>query len=50
MEREVGEEHESGLLAATVWAVARFDYYAFYVIERNVDPTYRFSGLASVAW
>jgi hypothetical protein len=36
------------LLAVSVWAFARFYYYAFYVIERYVDPSYRFSGLASL--
>ena len=35
------------LLTVTVWAFARFYYYVFYVIERYVDPEYRFSGMAS---
>ena len=37
------------LLAICVWSFARFYYFAFYVIERYVDPTYRFAGLWSAA-
>lgn len=37
------------LLALTVWCFARAYYFAFYVIERYVDPTYRFAGLWSFA-
>jgi hypothetical protein len=37
------------LLLLTVWCFCRFYYFAFYVIERYVDPTYRFSGLLSFA-
>jgi hypothetical protein len=33
------------LLIISVWAFCRFYYFAFYVIEHYVDPTYRFSGL-----
>ena len=35
------------LLAVTVWGFCRSYYFAFYVIERYVDPTYRFAGLTS---
>jgi hypothetical protein len=35
------------LLALTVWGFCRAYYFAFYVIERYVDSTYRFSGLVS---
>jgi len=35
------------LLAVTIWAFCRAYYFAFYVIERYVDPSYRFSGLIS---
>ena len=38
------------LLAATVWCFARAYYFAFYVIERYVDPSYKFAGLWSFAW
>ena len=37
------------LLAITIWCFCRFYYFAFYVIEHYVDPTYRFSGLMSFA-
>jgi hypothetical protein len=30
-----------------VWGFCRSYYFAFYVIERYVDPGYRFSGLGS---
>ena len=33
------------LLAVTRWAFWRFYYFMFYVIERYVDPTYRFNPL-----
>jgi len=35
------------LLALAVWSFCRFYYFAFYVIEKYVDPTYKFSGLLS---
>jgi hypothetical protein len=37
------------LLAVTVWAFCRFYYFAFYVIQHYVDPSYRFTGLWSLA-
>lgn len=37
------------LLAGAVWAFARFYYFAFYVIEKYVDPSFRFAGLGSFA-
>jgi hypothetical protein len=37
------------LLAVAIWSFCRFYYFAFYVIERYVDPDYRFSGLLSFA-
>lgn len=37
------------LVGLTVWAFARFYYFAFYVIEHYVDPGYRFAGLISFA-
>ena len=39
----------AALLAICVWSFARFYYFAFYVIERYVDPSYRFAGLLSAA-
>lgn len=37
------------LLVIMVWSFCRFYYFAFYVIEKYVDSSYRFSGLVSVA-
>ena len=37
------------LIAVAVWSFCRFYYFAFYVIEHYVDPSYRFSGLLSFA-
>lgn len=39
----------AALLCVSVWCFCRFYYFAFYVIERYVDPGYRFSGLWSFA-
>ena len=35
------------LLAVAIWSFCRFYYFAFYVIEKYVDPGYKFSGLFS---
>lgn len=35
------------LLALAVWAFCRAYYFAFYVIEHYVDPSFRFPGLFS---
>ena len=37
------------LLALAIWSFCRFYYFAFYVIEKYVDPGYKFSGLWSFA-
>ena len=37
----------AALIAIAVWAFCRAYYFAFYVVERYVDPGYRFSGLVS---
>ena len=37
------------LLAVAIWSFCRFYYFAFYVIEKYVDPGYKFSGLISFA-
>jgi hypothetical protein len=37
------------LLALAVWSFCRFYYFAFYVIEKYVDQSYKFSGLISFA-
>ncbi len=37
------------LLAITIWAFCRCYYFAFYVVERYVDSSYRFAGLIDFA-
>ena len=37
------------LLVISVWCFCRAYYFAFYVIEKYLDPGYRFSGLWSAA-
>jgi hypothetical protein len=37
------------LLALAVWSFCRLYYFGFYVVEHYIDPSYRFSGLFSVA-
>jgi len=37
------------LLVLAIWGFCRFYYFAFYVIEKYVDPAYKFSGLISFA-
>lgn len=37
------------LLVLAVWSFSRTYYFAFYVVERYVDRSYRFSGLISFA-
>jgi len=37
----------AALLAITVWAFCRWYYFMFYVIEKYVDPSFRFAGLGS---
>jgi uncharacterized membrane-anchored protein len=36
------------LLAVAIWGFCRAYYFAFYVIERYADPSYRYSGLGSL--
>jgi hypothetical protein len=33
------------LLAIAIWCFARAYYFAFYVIQHYIDPSYRFAGL-----
>jgi hypothetical protein len=42
---EVGNVRTILLHVVSVWAFCRFYYFAFYVIEHYVDPSYRFAGL-----
>lgn len=46
---EAGNVKVALLLAVSIWAFCRAYYFAFYVIEKYVDPSYRFSGLISFA-
>jgi uncharacterized membrane protein len=45
---EYPDWHVAVLLALAIWAFCRAYYFAFYVIEKHIDPEYRFSGLISV--
>lgn len=38
----------AALLALAVWSFCRAYYFAFYVLERYVDPAFKFSGLGSL--
>lgn len=39
------------LLAIAIWSFCRAYYFAFYVIGKYLDPSFRFSGLGSaLAW
>lgn len=35
------------LLGIAVWCFARAYYFAFYVIEHYIDPSYKFAGITS---
>ncbi|QDU73452.1 hypothetical protein Pan97_04230 [Bremerella volcania] len=37
------------LLGLSIWAFCRAYYFAFYVIEHYVDPSYKFAGLGDFA-
>jgi hypothetical protein len=37
------------LLVIAVWSFCRFYYFAFYVIEHYVDPSFKFAGLWAFA-
>ena len=37
----------TALLLIALWCFCRAYYFAFYVLEKYVDPTFRFSGLGS---
>jgi hypothetical protein len=38
----------AALMAIAVWAFCRAYYFAFYLIQRYIDPRYRFAGLGSL--
>jgi len=35
------------LILLVIWSAARFYYFMFYVIEKYVDPSYKFDGILS---
>jgi len=37
----------AGLLALAIWSAARVYYFMFYVIEKYIDPAYKFAGVGS---
>lgn len=37
------------LLTIAIWSFCRFYYFAFYVIEHYVDPSFRFAGFLDFA-
>ena len=37
----------AALLAIAIWSFSRAYYFAFYVIQHYVDPSFRFAGLGS---
>ena len=37
----------AALLGIGIWAFCRLYYFAFYVIEKYIDPSYKFAGLGS---
>lgn len=36
------------LLVVAIWSFSRLYYFAFYVIEHYIDPSFRFSGVMSL--
>ncbi len=38
----------AALLVVAIWAFCRAYYFAFYVLEKYIDPSFRFSGLISL--
>jgi hypothetical protein len=39
----------AALLGLVIWSFCRAYYFAFYVIEKYADPTFRYAGLWSLA-
>jgi hypothetical protein len=35
-------------LSLAIWAFCRFYYFAFYVVEHYIEPSFKFAGLGSV--
>ena len=45
---EAPEWRRALLLALTIWGFCRAYYFAFYVLEKHVNPGFRFAGLISL--
>lgn len=43
------EWHTAVLAVLSIWGFCRFYYFAFYVIEKYIDPDYKFSSLFAFA-
>lgn len=41
--------YTAALLGLTIWCFCRAYYFAFYVIEHYIDPTFKFAGLGAFA-
>ncbi len=37
----------AGLLALVIWSSSRLYYFMFYVIEKYIDPSFRFAGVGA---
>lgn len=46
---EYGSLRAAALLVVAIWSFCGFYYFAFYALERYVDPSFRFSGLVAFA-
>jgi len=46
---KIGSWQNALLLGLSIWAFCRAYYFAFYVIEHYIDPSYKFAGLGSFA-
>lgn len=44
---EAGTPRIAVLLALAIWSFCRLYYFMFYVIEKYVDPQYKFAGIIS---
>lgn len=40
----------AGLLAVAIWSFSRLYYFLFYVIEKYVDPSFKFAGIGGALW
>ncbi len=40
----------AALLAVAIWSFCRLYYFLFYVIEKYVDPTFKFAGIGGAIW